>query len=138
MAQLATASAKSSAEAKVKDAIDNLRSAAQDLHRQITDAAARKSGATKADLAALTEKAKSLAKSVKASIDTQQGNVAKHLTDAITHLEATQANLSDSLKATGAGFDASVKKVLVEARASVQKLSEAVAEKRAANSAKKS
>jgi len=49
MAQLATASAKSSAEAKVKDAIDNLRSAAQDLHKQITDAAARKSGATKAD-----------------------------------------------------------------------------------------
>ena len=138
MAQLATASAKSGAEAKVKDAIDNLRSAAQDLHKQITDAAARKSGATKADLAALTEKAKSLAKSVKASIDIQQGNVAKHLTDAITHLEATQANLSDSLKATGAGFDASVKKVLVEARASVQKLSEAVAEKRAANSAKKS
>ncbi|HXB75874.1 MAG TPA: hypothetical protein VNX23_00460 [Bradyrhizobium sp.] len=138
MAQLATASAKSGAEAKVKDAIDNLRSAAQDLHRQITDAAARKSGATKADLAALTEKAKSLAKSVKASIDTQQGNVAKHLTDAITHLEATQANLSDSLKATGADLDASVKKVLVEARASVQKLSEAVAEKRAANSAKKS
>jgi hypothetical protein len=138
MAQLATASAKSGAEAKVKDAIDNLRSAAQDLHRQITDAAAKKSGATKADLAALTEKAKSLAKSVKASIDIQQGNVAKHLTDAITHLEATQANLSDSLKATGAGFDASVKKVLVEARASVQKLSEAVAEKRAANSAKKS
>ena len=32
MAQLATASAKSGAEAKVKDAIDNLRSAAQDLH----------------------------------------------------------------------------------------------------------
>ena len=138
MAQLATASAKSGAEAKVKDAIDNLRSAAQDLHKQITDAAARKSGATKADLAALTEKAKSLAKSVRASIDTQQGNVAGHLTDAITHLEATQANLSDSLKATGAGFDASVKKVLVEARASAQELSEAVAEKRAANSAKKS
>jgi len=64
--------------------------------------------------------------------------VAEHLTDAIKHLEATQANLSDSLKAAGAGFDTSVKKVLVEARASVQKLSEAVAEKRAANSAKKS
>lgn len=136
MAQLATASAKSGAEAKVKDAIDNLRSAAQDLHKQITDAAARKSGTTKADIAALTEKAKSLAKSAKASIDTQQGNVAKHLTDAVEHLEATQANLSDSLKATGTALDTSVKKVLAEARASVQELSEAVAEKRAANSAK--
>jgi hypothetical protein len=138
MAQLATASAKSGAEAKVKDAIDNMRSAAQDLHKQIIDAAAKKSGATKADIAALTEKAKSLAKSVRASIDTQQGNVAEHLNDAIKHLEATQANLSDSLKATGAGFDTSVKKVLAEARASVQRLSEAVAERRAANSAKKS
>ena len=132
MAQLATASAKSGAEAKVKDAIDNLRSAAQDLHKQITDAAAKKSSATRADIAALTEKAGSLVKSAKASIDTQQGNVAKHLTDAVEHLEATQANLSDSLKATGTALDTSVKKVLAEARASVEELSEAVAEKRAA------
>jgi gas vesicle protein len=138
MAQPTTVSAKSGMETKVKDAIDNLRSAAQDLHKQITDAAAKKSGATKADLTALTEKAKSLVQSAKASINTQQGNVAKHLTDAVKHLEATQANLSDSLKATGTAVDTSVKKVLAEARASAQKLSEAVADKRAANSTKKS
>jgi exonuclease VII small subunit len=137
MAQSATASAKSGVEAKVKDGIDNLRSAAQDLHKEITDAVAKKSGATKADIAALSEKAKSVAQSAKASIDTQKGNVAKHLTDAVKHLEATQANLNDSLKASGAALDASVKKVLAEARASVQKVSEAVAEKRAANSAQK-
>jgi exonuclease VII small subunit len=137
MTQPATVSAKSGAEAKVKDAIDNLRSAAQDLHKQISDAAAKRSGATKAEITALTEKAKNMVQSAKASIDTQKGNVAKHLTDAVSHLEATQANLSDSLKATGTSLDTSFKKGLAEARASVQKLSEAVAEKRAANSAKK-
>ena len=137
MAQPATASAKSGAEAKVKDAIDNLRSAAQDLHKEITEAVAKKSGTTKADITALTEKAKSVAQSAKASIDTQKGNVAKHLTDAVKHLEAIQANLNDSLKASGAALDTSVKKVLAEARASVQKVSEAVAEKRTANSAQK-
>ena len=62
--------------------------------------------------------------------------MAKHLTDAVKHLEATQANLSDSLKATGTTLDTSVKKGLMEARASALKISEAVAEKRAANSAK--
>jgi len=137
MAQSASASAQPGAGAKVKDAIDNLRSAAQDLHKQISDDAAKKCGATKADIAALTEKTKSVIQSAKASIDTQQGNVARHVTDAVKHLEATQASLSDSLKATGTALDTSVKKVLAEARASVQKLSEAVAEKRAAKSDKK-
>jgi exonuclease VII small subunit len=136
MAQQATASAKPGNEAKVKDAIEHLRSATQDLHKSISDAAAKRSGVTKADVAALAEKTKSVVRSAKATIDTQKGNVAKHLTDAVKHLEATQANLSDSLKAAGTTLDTSVKKGLMEARASAQKISEAVAEKRAANSAK--
>ena len=137
MAQPATASAKPGAEAKVKDSIDHLRSAAQDLHKSISDAAAKRSGATKAEIAALSEKAKAVAQSAKASIDAKQGNAAKHLTDAVNHLEATQAHLSESLKATGVAFDTSVKKVLMEARASVQKISEAVAERRTATSGNK-
>lgn len=137
MAESTTASAKPGAEAKVKDAIDNLRSAAQDLHKSISDAAAKRSGATKAEIAALAEKGKGVAQAAKASINTQQGNAAKHLTDAVSHLEATQAYLSDSLKATGAAFDTSIKKVLMEARASAQKISEAVAEKRSATSGNK-
>ena len=70
MAPSATASAKPGAEAKVKDAIDKVRSEAQDLHKQISAAAAKTSGATKADIAALTEKAKGAVQSAKASIDT--------------------------------------------------------------------
>jgi hypothetical protein len=137
MAQPATASAKPGAEAKVKDSIDHLRSAAQDLHKSISDATAKRSGATKAEIAGLSEKAKAVAQSAKASIDAKQGNAAKHLTDAVNHLEATQAHLSESLKATGVAFDTSVKKVLMEARASVQKISEAVAERRTATSGNK-
>lgn len=136
MAQPASTS-KSGMEAKVKDAIDQLRSAAQDLHKQITEAAAKKSDAAKADIAALSEKAKTVAQAAKASTQAEHGNVAKHLGDAVKHLEATQAHLSDSLKATGTAFDTSVKKVLAEARASVQKISEAVAEKRSAAAKKK-
>jgi hypothetical protein len=137
MAQPATASAKPGAEANVKDAFDHLRSAAQDLHRSISDAAAKRGGATKAEIAALSEKAKAVAQSAKASIGAEQGKAAQHMTDAVNHLEATQAHLSESLKATGAAFDTSVKKVLMEARASVQKISEAVAEKRSAMSGNK-
>ena len=63
----------------------------------------------------------------------------RYRADAVTvnHLDTIQAHLSESPKATGAAFDTSVKKVLLEARASVQKISEAVAEKRAAISVKK-
>jgi hypothetical protein len=132
MAQSATVSAKPGAETKVKDAIDHLRLSAQELHKAISDAAAKRSGATKADIAVLNEKAKTVAQSAKASIKGEQGKVAKQLTDAASHLEATQANLSQSAKAMGTAFDTAVKKVLAEARASVQKISEAVAEKRSA------
>jgi hypothetical protein len=135
MAQPATTSPKSVAGTKVKDTIDHLRSSAQELHKSISDAAAKRSGATKADLAALSEKAKTVVQSAKASSKAAQGKVAKQLTDAVSHLEATQANLSQSAKATGTAFETAVKKVLAEARASVQKISEAVAEKRSAAAA---
>ena len=90
-----------------------MRSAAQDLHRSISDAAAKRGGATKAEIAALSEKAKAVAQSAKASIGAEQGKAAQHMTDAVNHLEATQAHLSESLKATGAAFDTSVKTVLM-------------------------
>jgi hypothetical protein len=91
MAQPATTSPKPVAGTGAKDAIDHLRSSAQELHKAISDAAAKRSGATKADIAALTEKAKTVAQSAKASINAEQGKVAKQLTDAVSHLEATQA-----------------------------------------------
>ena len=52
----------------------------------------------------------------------------------MTHLEATQKHVAESLKSSGQSFQTSVQKALADARASAQKISEAVAAKRSAAS----
>jgi hypothetical protein len=120
----------------VKDALDHVRAATQELHGAISDAAAKRGGATKAELEALAQKAKAVTESAKGSISTQHDAVKKHLADAVSHLEATQKHVAESLKSSGQAFQTSVQKVLADARASAQKVSEAVAAKRAATSTK--
>jgi uncharacterized protein YjbJ (UPF0337 family) len=116
----------------VKDALDHIRGATQELHGAISDAAAKRGGATKADLEALVQKAKGVAESAKGSISTQHDAAKKHLSDAVTHLEATQKHVSEGLKSSGQTFQKSIKQALADARASAQKVSEAVAAKRSA------
>jgi hypothetical protein len=110
-------------ETNVKDALDHIRAATQELH-----------GATKADLEALAQKAKAVTESAKGSISTQRDAAKKHLADGVTHLEATQKHVAESLKSSGQSFQTSVRKALADARASAQKISEAVAAKRSAAS----
>ena len=50
---------------KVKDAVDQVRVAAQELYKAISDAAAKTGGAAKADLQAVPQKAKAAADSIK-------------------------------------------------------------------------
>jgi hypothetical protein len=71
MPQPATISAKPGVGAKVKDAIDHLRSDTQELHKSISAAAAKRNSATKAEIAALGEKAKAVAQSAGAAIDAE-------------------------------------------------------------------
>ena len=118
----------------VKDALDHIRAATQELHGAISDAAAKRGGVAKADLEALAQKAKAAAESAKGSLSAQHDAAKKHLADAVTHLEATQKQITESLKSSGQAFQTSVQKALADARASVQKVSEAVAAKRAATS----
>ena len=120
----------------VKDSLDHIRAATQELHGAISDAVAKRGGATKADLEAFAQKAKAVTESAKGSISTQNDAAKKHLADAVTHLEATQKHVAESLKSSGQAFQTSVQKVLADARASAQKVSEAVAAKRAAISTK--
>jgi hypothetical protein len=54
-------------ETNVKDALDQIRAATQELHGAISDAAAKRGGATKADLEALAQKAKTVTESAKGS-----------------------------------------------------------------------
>jgi hypothetical protein len=120
----------------VKDALDHVRASTQELHGAISDAAAKRGGAMKADLDALAQKAKAATESAKGSISTQKDAAKKHLADAVTHLEATEQHIGESLKSSGQAFQTSMQKALADARASAQKVSEAVAAKRSAISAK--
>jgi hypothetical protein len=121
---------------KVKDALDQVRAAAEELHAAISDAAAKRGGAVKADLEAVSQKAKAITESVKGSIGAQHEAAKKHLAEAVTHLEATQKHAAEALKSSGQAFQTSIKQVLADARASVQKISEAVAARRSAESAR--
>ena len=125
-------------ETKVKDALDHVREAAQELHGALSDAAAKRSGAAKADLEAVQQKAKAIAESLKGSIGTQNEAARKAITEAVTYLAATQKTAAESLKKSGQAFQTSVRQTLADAHASVQKVSEAVAATRAAVSTKTS
>ena len=121
-------------ENKVKDALDHIRASAQELHGAISDAATKGGGAVKRDLEAIPQKAKALADSVKSSMGAQNEAAKKRLAEAVTHLEATQKHVAESLKSSGQAFETSVRQSLADARASVQKVSEAVAAARSAAS----
>jgi len=121
-------------DSKVKDALDHVRADAQELHAKISDAAAKQGGAIKADLEGLSQKAKTVRESIKGSIGAQNEATKKHLTEALTHIEATQKHAAEALKSSGQAFQTSIRKVVADARVSVQKLSEAVAAKRSAAS----
>jgi ElaB/YqjD/DUF883 family membrane-anchored ribosome-binding protein len=124
------------ADPKIKNAIDNVRAAAQELHGAISDAMTKRGGATKADLQAFGQKIKTVTESAKSTLSTQNATVKKNMTDAVTQLEATQKIVNDGMKATGEKLQTSVRQALQDARASVQKISEAVAAQRSAASSK--
>ena len=116
--------------------LDQVRAAAQKLHGAISDAAANRSGAVKSDIEAVGQKAKAVTESVKASIGAQNETTKKYLKEAVTDLEAMQKHAAEAVKSSGQAFQASIRQTLADARASVQKVSEAVAAKRSAESPK--
>ena len=120
---------------KVKDAVDQVRASAQELHKAISDAAAKTGGAAKADLQAVQQKAKAAADSIKGSLGTQNAATKKSLTEAVTYLEATGKHAAEGVKSSGKEFQTAVRQTIADARAAVQKVSEAVAAKRTAESA---
>jgi hypothetical protein len=117
---------------QVKDAIDQVRAAAQELHKAISDAAAKRGGAAKADLEAVPMKAKAAIDSIKSSGAAANAAAKKHLDAAVTFFEATRTHAADGVKATGKEFQTAVRQTIADARAAVQQVSEAVAAKRTA------
>jgi hypothetical protein len=121
-------------ETKVKDAVDKARAAAQDLHKAISDAAAKRGGAAKADLEAVPQMAKAAIESIKGSTAVQNEAAKKNLAEAVTYLQATGKHAADGVKTSGKDFQTAVRQTIADARAAVQKVSEAVAAKRTAES----
>jgi len=119
--------------AHVKDAIDEFRANAQDLFKKLSDAMAKRDGATKADLEALAKSAKVVADSARAAVISQSDAVKQCLTDSIASLEKARKDAEDGVKRSGQGFETALKQVLLDVRAAVAKASEAVAAKRAGN-----
>ena len=136
MANQAVKSPPGGLDPNVKTALDNVRSAAQELHGAISDAMTKRSGATKADLQSFAQKIKTVTDSAKNTLSTQNATVKKKMNDAVTQLETTQQHINDGLKASGDKVQTSVRQALTDARASVQKISEAVAAQRSAASGK--
>jgi hypothetical protein len=123
------------ANVKVKDALDHARAAAQELHGALTDAVAKHGGAIKDDLEALPLKAKAISDSIGHSLDTQNVVTKQAVAEAVTYLDATAAHIAQALKSSGQAADGLIRSAIFDARASVQKISEAVAAKRAGASA---
>ncbi len=119
---------------QVKDAIDQVRSATQQLHKTISDAAAKRGGAVKGDLQAVPQMAKAAADSIKGSMATQNAAAKKGLAEAVTYLEATGKHAADGVKSSGKEFQTAVRQTIADARAAAQKVSEAVAANRTADS----
>ncbi|HVN32129.1 MAG TPA: hypothetical protein VMT45_09075 [Thermoanaerobaculaceae bacterium] len=121
---------------KIKDSLNQARAAAQELHGAISDAAAKRGGAMKADLETVPQKAKVIMESIRSSLGTQEDATKKHLKEAMTNLETAQKHAMESMKSSGQAFQTSVRKTLADARSSVEQISEALAEKRSAESKK--
>ena len=119
---------------KIKGELDHVRAAAQELHAAITDAAAKRGADMKAGLAAIPQKAKAVTEALKGSMNAQNEATRKNLAEAVKFLEATQKHVGESLKSSGQAFQTSVRQAIADTRASVQKISEAVAATRLAQS----
>ncbi|HTS81726.1 MAG TPA: hypothetical protein VMH40_14090 [Myxococcaceae bacterium] len=126
------------ADPKVKDALNKVRAAAQELHGAVSDAAAKRGGAIKGDLEAVPKKASAIMESIKTSMAAHEEATKKYLKEAMMTLEAAQKHANESARNSGQAFQSSVRKTLADARASVEHLSEALAEQRSTHQQKTS
>jgi hypothetical protein len=119
------------ANARVRDALDHARVAAQELHAALTDAAAQHGAVVKDDLAALPAKTRAIADSLGHSLEIQNVFARQAIGEAVTYLDATQTHIAAALKSSGLVAEGLIRSAILDARDSVQKISEAVAARRA-------
>jgi hypothetical protein len=118
------------------DPLARVRVAAQELHGALSDAASKRGEVMKAELQSIPKKATAVMASVKESLSAQSDVTRKHLEEALKFLETTEKHAAASLENTGHAFETSVRRAVADARGAAQKVSEAVAAKRSAESTK--
>src|ERR1700746_1627631 len=99
---------------QVKTAVDQVRAATQELHKAISDAAAKRGGAAKADLEAVPQKAKAAIDSIKSSMAGQNEVAKKRLTEAVTYLEASGKHAAEGVKSSGKEFQTAVRQTIAD------------------------
>ena len=114
----------------VKDALDQARVAAQDLHASLTDAVARRGGVIRDDLVALPAQARAIVDSLRHSAADQNVVTKQDLGEAVDYLEASATHIGNALQAHGKAAEGAIRQAVVDARASVQSISQAVAARR--------
>jgi len=124
------------ADVKVNNALDQMRIAAQDLHKALSDAAARHGEVLRADLEALPAQAKALEHTVRHSLDAQDVLTKDYIEKAAAYLHSTHTRIDEALKASGEAASGLIQSATFDARESLQKISEAIAAKRSSLSAK--
>jgi hypothetical protein len=115
------------ADATLRDALNQVRSDAQQLNKSMHGALAARTDATKSDIEGFVQKAKSTADAATATLRTQNAEAKKHLTAAVEKLRAVEKETSRSLKESGQAARAALDKARVDARAAVGEVTEAVA-----------
>lgn len=127
-------------QASMRDDLDHVRKATQDLHQAIAGVLAKRAAATRADAEELVRQAKESAELAKSAIrshyDAAEPQIRQHLEEAVETLDAAQKQAWESAQRSGEEFRDFLTKALAEARASAQKISEAIAAKRSAAAGK--
>jgi hypothetical protein len=115
----------------LKDALDESRSHAQELHKSIDAAVAKKEATLRTDLQAAAGKAQTIAQSLKATAKEQGNDAKQHVEAAVSKLEDAAKTGTASAAADDAHLRLTAKKMLDQAQSAVQSLGRAVAAKRA-------
>jgi len=115
-----------------KDAIDKARSDAQDLHKRITAATSNDQAAIKTDFERLALDAQQVVLTLKAASQGAQPNTKPYLDDAAALLQDAANRAKDAAKLASPEFDKAKAAVVAQITDSIQRVSQAVAAKRAA------
>jgi hypothetical protein len=116
---------------KVTDAVEEARSDAQALHKRILGTTAKDHAAMRASARSVAAEASELGRAVRGLVQSQQADAKQHLKDAASSLEAAATDAQDLVNASGADVKARNLAALGHVRSATQKLSQAVAAKRA-------